>query len=90
MERLNDVIKGLKCCPMGFCIPHCPYHEIGGETDTGACKAQLFKDAAEMLEAQDKRYQSLLDITAKLAVFVRNNYVEQNAESTERSGQDDT
>ena len=90
MEKLNDVIKGLKCCPMGFCIPHCPYHEIGGETDTRACKTQLFRDVAEMLEALDERYQSLLDITAKLAVFVRDNYVERNAESTERSGQDDT
>lgn len=89
MAKLGDVIKGLKCCPMGLCIPHCPYNEIGGETDTTACKAQLFKDAAEMLEVQDERYQRLIEVTTKLAVFVQDNYVKQTGEDAGGSIQND-
>lgn len=73
MSKLENVVKALKCCPNGFCIPHCPYSGIGAEGDTNACKLQLFEDAADLLATQEKQIELQYTTIEKLALYIKGN-----------------
>lgn len=50
MEKLNQVIEGLRCCLKGGECQRCPYWETECESDAPTC-TQVEKDALTLLEA---------------------------------------
>ena len=51
-----ELIKALRNCSDGFCSL-CPYDDY--EVSTNACEAKLMRDAADALEADEKRIAEL-------------------------------